>query len=160
MKKIFLGSDHAGFRLKEQIKNYLATKNIDFEDLGNLVYDPNDDYPKYAEKVALAVVKNHTKGILICGSSHGMCITANKIKGARAVSSRTLAEAEVVREHNDANIICFPGGQIKSRKKGLGIDFEVVKKIIDLWLKTKFSAAKRHLRRSRQIAAIERKYFK
>jgi len=160
MKKIYIGSDHAGFKLKEQIKNYLATKHVDFEDQGNLVFDPNDDYPQYAEAVALAVVKNKTKGILVCGSAHGMCITANKIPGARAVAVRSVAEAQVVREHNDANIICLPGGQLRSRKKGLGIEFNEVKKIVDLWLKTKFGAAKRHQRRSRQISKIEKKYFK
>jgi ribose 5-phosphate isomerase B len=159
-KKVYLGSDHAGFRLKELVKNYLATKNIEFEDQGNLVFDPNDDYPKFAEKVALAVVKNKSQGILFCGSAHGMCIVANKIPGARAAAVRSLAEAQIVRQHNNANILCLPGGKIKSRKKGLDLDFELVKKIVDLWLKTKPSAAKRHQRRLRQITKIEKKYFR
>src|SRR3989344_8411797 len=108
-KKIYLGSDHAGFKLKQKVEAWLHRKNIPYEDLGNRAYDPSDDYPDFAEIVAKRSVDEKSFGILICGSAQGMCIAANKIKGARAIVPYSLKEAKLSREHNHANIICLSG---------------------------------------------------
>src|SRR3989344_4375129 len=115
-KKIYLGSDHAGFHLKEKIKRWLEKHAVEAEDLGNKNFNPSDDYPDYAEKVARAVVKNNSLGILICGSAQGVCIAANKIKGARATIPFSLKEARLSREHTDANIICLSGWFVRYHK--------------------------------------------
>ena len=83
---IYLGADHRGFRLKEEIKKFLAEKNYQFEDMGNLAYDPNDDYTDFAKLVAKKVSEKpeENKGILICGSGVGVDIVANKFKGVRS----------------------------------------------------------------------------
>lgn len=149
---IYLGADHAGFRLKEQIKKYLHDQKLKFEDLGNLKLEKNDDYPEYGHKVAKAVAsEKDSMGILICGTSYGICIVANKVKGTRAVSVNTVREAKLSREHNNANILCLSGWDISINK---------AKKIIKAWLNTKFSTHPRHHRRVYQIKKIEDKEFK
>jgi RpiB/LacA/LacB family sugar-phosphate isomerase len=155
-KKIYLGSDHAGFKLKEKVKKWLKKENIAYQDLGNKVYNINDDYPDYAEKVGKAVVKNKSFGILICGSSEGICIAANKVKGIRAVSAFNSLTAKLSREHNDANIICLSGGGMKDQVKGMGLSFSKAKEIIKTFLDTSFSGEKRHVRRLNKIKRIER----
>ncbi len=144
---IYLGADHAGFRLKEQLKKFLSTKKLKFVDLGNFKLDKNDDYPEFGYKAANAVAKNpQNRGILICGSSFGVCIVANKVKGIRAVSICNIKDAKLSREHNDANVLCLSGWDLK---------LEMAKKIVDIWLKTKFNKAKRHLRRLAMIKRYE-----
>ena len=106
-RKIYLGADHAGFVLKEKVKRWLIEKKIAFEDLGNLVYDKEDDYPDFAEKVAKRVMQDGSKGILFCGSAEGIAIAANKVKGVRAVAVWDKKIAQLSREDNDANILCF-----------------------------------------------------
>ncbi|MFH1376887.1 MAG: ribose 5-phosphate isomerase B [Candidatus Woesearchaeota archaeon] len=147
MKKIYIGSDHAGFILKNSIKTHLTNKKHKFIDLGNLKYEKEDDYPDYAEEVAKKVAKEKTKGILICGSSHGVCIAANKIKGIRAVAINNTKDAKITREHNDANILCLSEWHLKEKEVG---------KIIDVWLKTNFRKDKRHIRRINKIKKLER----
>ncbi len=149
MKKdvIYLGADHAGFRLKEQIKKYLLAQKSMVIDLGNLKLDKNDDYPDFGYKVAKAVAKDkNSNGILICGSSFGVCIVANKVRGIRAVSIDNVKDAKLSREHNDANVLCLSGWNLK---------FDLAKKIIVVWLKTKFSNAPRHKRRLAKIRKYE-----
>jgi len=149
---VYLGADHAGFKLKEQIKKYFFTQKIKFQDLGNLKLQKNDDYPEYGYKVAKAVVKDkNNMGILICGTSYGICIVANKVKGIRAVSVKTVIEAKNSRQHNDSNIICLSGWETK---------IDLAKKIIKVWLDTTFSKGTRHQRRVNQIKKIENKEFK
>ena len=146
MKKIYLGADHAGFHLKEKIKAWMDKHAIAYEDLGNTAFNPDDDYPDYAEKVARAVVRNNSLGILICGSAQGVCIAANKIKGARAAIPYSLKEARLAREHNDANIICL---------SGWFIHFHKATKIVEKFLTTPFSEAPRHRRRVEKIKRLE-----
>jgi len=154
---IYLGADHAGFKLKQQIKNYLDKINQPYEDKGNLKLEKGDDYPDYGYKVAKAVARNKkAKGILICGSAFGVCIVANKIKGVRAVPVSSVKDAKLSREHNDANILCLAGGGMKKKIKGVGVDITEVKKIIKAWLNTPVSKAKRHHRRINKIKKIEK----
>ena len=149
---IYLGADHGGFKLKQAIIQYLANLNLEYKDLGNLKFKKDDDYPEYAYQVAKAVAKGKgTKGILICGTSYGVCIAANKVKGARAVSVNNIQDAKFSREHNDANILCLSGWDSSIIK---------AKKIIKAWLNTKFSTHPRHRRRVNQIKQIESKEFK
>jgi ribose 5-phosphate isomerase B len=149
--KIYIGSDHAGFKLKEAVKKYLSKRKYDFEDLGNLKLDPKDDYPDFGYKVAKKVIDNKGVGVLFCGSNHGVCIVANKVKGVRAVSVCDVRDAKKSREHNDSNVICLSGWDLSVGKAG---------KIIDAFLKTGFSKSVRHRRRVRKISRVERKEFK
>ena len=116
MKKIFISSDHAGFKLKEYIKIFLLKKKIDFQDLGPK-RDNNVDYPDYAHKVARKVKMNKNNvGILVCGSGTGMNIVANKHKNIRAAQCFNLKSTKLSRLHNDANIITL-GSRLLTKKK-------------------------------------------
>ncbi|MAF13707.1 MAG: ribose-5-phosphate isomerase [Parcubacteria group bacterium] len=160
--KVYLGADHAGWQLKEIIKKYLDQKKVSYQDLGNKVLDKNDDYPDYSLKVANAVIKDKKSlGILFCGSSAGACITANKVKGIRAASVRSLGEAKLARSDDDANIICLAGGQqVQQKVKNVGVSPALAKKIVTTWLDSSFSNAPRHKRRVGKIKKIETKNFK
>jgi ribose 5-phosphate isomerase B len=147
MKKIYLGADHAGFELKEKIKIWLVRKGIPYGDLGNQELNPNDDYPDYAIKVARRVAREKTLGILICGSAQGMCIAANKIKGARAAVPFSLKEARLSRWDNDANILCLSGWYYH---------FHKATKLIDIFLNTEFSDIERHIRRVKKVKGIDK----
>ena len=141
MKKIFISSDHAGFKLKEAIKVYLKLKKIKFYDLG-----PNNDnsvdYPDYAHKVAKKVKLNKKNiGILVCGSGTGMNIAANKHKNIRAAQCFDLKSTKLSRLHNDANIITL-GSRLLTKKKALSF--------ISIFLNTKFEGG-RHSKRIRKI---------
>ena len=141
MKKIFISSDHAGFKLKETIKDYLRIKKISFEDLGPNG-DSRVDYPDYAHKVARKVKLNRKNiGILVCGSGTGMNIAANKHKNIRAAQCFNLKSTKLSRLHNDANIITL-GSRLISKKNAL--------KFISIFLNTKFDGG-RHLRRVKKI---------
>lgn len=155
MKNIYLGADHAGFHLKEKVKRWLDQQHVSYKDLGNVFYDPDDDYPDFAAVVGKAVVKNNTKGLLFCGSAEGICIAANKIPGIRAVAVWDVRMAKQSRSHNDANILCLSGGGTLKKVPGLGLSFEQAKKIIHVWLSTPFSGASRHVRRIKKIARLE-----
>ncbi|MEM4263337.1 MAG: ribose 5-phosphate isomerase B [Candidatus Woesearchaeota archaeon] len=146
--KIYLGADHAGFKLKEAVKNYLKKEKHDITDKGNTKLVMTDDYPDYAYKVAKAVAESKGKamGILFCGSSHGICIAANKVKGIRAVAVANERDAKLTREHNDANVLCLSGWNTPPAK---------AKKIIRVWLKTEFTYEPRHVRRIKKILLIE-----
>ena len=141
MKKIFISSDHAGFNLKETIKDYLTTKEIEFEDLGPKNAN-SVDYPDYAHKVARKVKLNKsTVGILVCGSGTGMNIAANKHKNVRAAQCFNLKSTKLSRLHNDANIITL-GSRLISKKNAL--------KFVGVFLNTKFDGG-RHLKRVKKI---------
>ncbi|MBI4147193.1 RpiB/LacA/LacB family sugar-phosphate isomerase [Candidatus Woesearchaeota archaeon] len=147
MKKIYIGADHAGFVLKEKIREWLEHKHVPYIDVGNKKLDPKDDYPDFAAALAKRVVADKSLGILICGSAQGMCITANKIKGARAVIPYSLREARLSKEHNNANIICLSGWFAHLHKS---------KRMIELFLTTGFSQEPRHARRLEKIKRLER----
>ena len=141
MKKIFISSDHAGFKLKEEIKSHLSKKKISFKDMGPY-NDDRVDYPDYAKKLAKRVKdKKSDIGILVCGSGTGMAISANKIKGIRAAVCYNFMSTRLSRQHNNANIIAL-GARLT--KKSLTI------KLVELFLKTKFEGG-RHLKRIKKI---------
>jgi len=149
---IYLGSDHAGFKLKQQIIQYLDKQKLEYKDLGNLKLEKGDDYPIFGYKVAKAVAKDKkAKGVLICGTSYGMCIIANKVKGARAVSVKEVKDAVEIRKHNDANIMCLSGWGTPAKK---------AEKMINKFLNTEFEAKARRIRRINKIKKIENREFK
>ncbi|MEN9626275.1 MAG: hypothetical protein RL557_603, partial [archaeon] len=132
--KIYLGSDHAGFALKQKIKIFLTKNKIPHEDLGDFSQNNTDDYPDFIIPVAKKVAQeNQTKGIIIGGSGQGEAITANRIKGVRAVVyyGKNLNIIKLSREHNDANILSL-GARFLSEKEAL--------KAVEVWLKTSFKA--------------------
>ena len=141
MKKIFLSSDHAGYKLKELIKLHLNKKKVKYTDLGP--YNSNRaDYPDYAHKVAKKVkINNNHVGILVCGSGIGMNITANKHKNIRAAQCFNLRSTKLSRLHNDANIITL-GSRLLTKKIALNC--------VSVFLDTKFEGG-RHKKRIKKI---------
>ncbi len=147
--KIYFASDHAGFEMKEKLKEFLKEKGYEVEGLGDFVYDKQDDYPDFIFKAAKAVAEDEgSKGIILGGSGQGEAIAANKVKGIRAVVYYGGPEdiVKLSREHNDANILSL-GARFLSE--------EEAKKVVDLWLKTPFSGEERHQRRIQKIKDFE-----
>ena len=141
MKKIFISSDHAGYKLKELIKNYLDKKKITYNDLGPK-NDNRVDYPDFAHKVAKKVKMNKDNfGILICGSGMGMNIAANRHKNIRAAQCYNFKSTKLSRLHNDANIITL-GSRLMTIKNALSC--------VDVFLNTKFEGG-RHAKRIKKI---------
>ena len=146
MLKIAIGSDHAGFQLKEEIKKYLKESEYDFEDFGT-DSEERADYPDFAAKVANAVSKKiYPKGILICVTGIGMSIVANKFPEVRAALCYDVTTAKLSREHNDANILTI-GARM--------IDQEKTKEIVKVWLTTEFLGG-RYEKRIEKIKEIEK----
>jgi ribose 5-phosphate isomerase B len=146
--KIAIGTDHGGFELKEHVKKFLQDRGFEVTDLGTNSTE-SVDYPEYALKVAEAVATGQVKrGVLICGTGIGMCITANKVKGVRAALCPDVFSAKMSREHNDANILCLGG---RTLKKELALD------ILETWLNSNFEGG-RHQRRIDQISEYEQKH--
>ena len=132
--KIAIGADHAGFQFKEDLKEYLINNGYEVMDFGAITFDENDGFPDYAIPVALSVSKNENeRGVLVCGSGIGVSIAANKVKGVRAVNCTCEEFAKLSRQHNDTNVICFPGRFL---------DINEAKKYLDVWLKTEFLGGK------------------
>ena len=141
MKKIFISSDHAGFKLKENIKSFLKKKKYSFIDLGP-DNDNRVDYPDYAHSVSKKVkINKNNRGILVCGSGMGMNIAANRHKNIRAAQCYNVKSTKLSRLHNDANIITL-GSRLLSKKNALNC--------VSIFLKTKFEGG-RHLKRIKKI---------
>lgn len=146
--KIAVGSDHAGFDLKEKVRQYLAGKGFVVEDLGTKS-SASVDYPDFAQKVAEAVAaKKADFGVVVCGTGLGVAMSANKVRGIRAAPCNDTLSARFARSHNDANVLTL-GARI--------IDEVTAHKILDTWLSTPFEGG-RHQRRVDKITAIEDKY--
>jgi ribose 5-phosphate isomerase B len=145
MEKIIIGSDHAGFRLKRAIKNYLKELGYENEDIGT-DSEESCDYPDFAYKVAAKVAETGGRGIIICGTGIGSCIAANKVKGVRAALAFDEYTARMSREHNNSNVLCL--GERTTRE-------EMAKKIVKIWLETPFSNEGRHRRRVEKIMKLE-----
>lgn len=145
--KVYLGTDHAGFELKEKIKEYLIGKGYDVIDCGNETHDPNDDYPDFIKIVAENVAKDEKSyGVCFGKSGAGECIVANKFTNIRAFLAMNEKNVKLAREHNNANIICF-GSEL--------INFEQAKTLTEIFFKTTFLNEERHIRRIKKIANIE-----
>ena len=145
---IFLGSDHAGFALKEQIKNDLVESGHDVQDLGATTLDPDDDYPTFARHVAEAVAAQPDSfGILSCGNAVGVCVVANKTKGVRAGVGFSIEAAHTMRNDDDANVLCIPGR--------IPI-MDDASEILKTFLETPFSNEERHVRRIKVIESLSR----
>jgi len=144
--KIALGSDHAGFELKEKLKRSLTARGIEVEDQGTHSTD-SVDYPDFARKVGEEVAAGKVeRGILVCGSGIGMAIAANKVPGVRAANLTSEQEAQLSREHNDLNVLAL-GARLVDEQKAF--------QIVDRWLFTPFSGG-RHAQRVEKISQIER----
>lgn len=153
IKKIFIGTDHAGFEYKEAIKKALIQDGYDVEDKGALKYDSQDDYPDFIYPVAVEVAKDpdNLKGIVLGGSGEGEALLANKVKGIRAVIGFSEFVVIASREHNDGNILSLGARTISK---------DDVIKFVRLWLKTPFSDNERHRRRIDKIKNIEERLYK
>jgi ribose 5-phosphate isomerase B len=139
--KIVVGSDHAGFELKQNIIEHLSERNMNYVDFGTNCLD-SVDYPDYAKKVAEEVnSKDLIMGILVCGSGQGMAMTANRFKNVRAAICHNSDVAKVSRQHNDANVLCL-GSRF--------IDISEAIKCVDVFLSTDFEG-ERHLKRINKI---------
>ena len=140
-KTVCIASDHAGFSLKEEIKDFLVNKKVSIFDIGPFS-DKSVDYPDYAKKLGNRVkLKKSDVGILVCGSGTGMAISANKIKTIRAAVCYNLKSTRLSRQHNNANIIAL-GSRLTKKKLSL--------KLVEVFLKTKFEGG-RHLKRIKKI---------
>jgi len=142
-----IASDHAGFEAKEKVKKIV-------EDLGHMPVDfgthsdESVDYPEFAVQVAEKIDSGeHDKGILICGSGQGVCMTANKYANVRAGLVYDEQSAKMTRQHNDANILCLPGRMLDEKE---------LENIVAIWLKTGFEGG-RHERRTKKITSLTQK---
>lgn len=145
IKVVGLASDHAGFKLKEFVKQYLTEKGIPFKDYGTNSED-SCDYPDFAHALAQGMEKGEVyPGIGICGSGEGIAMTLNKHQDIRAGLAWIPEIAHLIRQHNDANVLVMPGRFI---------DHEMARKIMDEFLSTNFEGG-RHQRRVEKIAIHE-----
>jgi ribose 5-phosphate isomerase B len=144
--RIAVGSDHAGFHLKEHVRQVLEAEGHDVVDVGTVSPD-SVDYPRYAEEASRLVADGEAeRAVLACGSGVGVSIVANKIQGVRAFNAHDPSEAEMARRHNDANVVALSGSRVKP---------EQADRIVAAFLRTSFEGG-RHARRVGQIADVER----
>lgn len=145
--RIAIGSDHAGYPLKEALKRELKGTGVEVEDVGT-EDETSTDYPDYAERVAGQVVSGRSdRGILICGTGIGMAMAANKVRGIRAASVTDETGARLARQHNDANVLTL-GGRVTPP--------DTAARLVRIFLDTPFEGG-RHQRRVDKITALERK---
>lgn len=147
-QKIFLGSDHAGYNLKEDVKKYLQEEGYEIEDIGAHRLNLKDDYPDFIFPVAKEVAKNAgSKGIIFGASGQGEAIAANRMKGIRAAVyyGSNLEIVELSRTHNNANILSL-GARFLTKEQAI--------KAVNLWLATSFSNEERHTRRIKKLDKV------
>ena len=148
--RVAIGSDHAGFDLKEDVKRLLSEQGINFMDFGTHSTD-SVDYPDFAHAVALAVAVGRAEiGIVVDGAGIGSAMTANKVPGVRAASCPDEATARNSREHNDANVLTL-GARLISKEK--------MAQVVKAFLASEITE-ERHRRRVRKIVRVERKYYR
>ena len=143
---IYIGADHRGHSLKASLKKFLEKSGHDVFDVGNIAFDPKDNYPDFAKKVAKKVAQNkNSRGITICASGAGVCIAANRMKGIRAVLGHDTLLARASRKDDDTNVLC------------IGSDFvtlQQAKKVISAWLNTPFEKIPRRVRRIKRLDSM------
>ena len=143
--KIAVGSDHAGYHLKEHVKGALSAAGHDVLDVGTSSAE-SVDYPAFAERAARLVADGEVdRAVLACGSGVGVSIVANKVAGVRAVNAHDASEAEMARRHNDANVVALSGARLAP---------DTAAAIVDRFLRTTFEGG-RHARRVGQIAELD-----
>jgi len=148
--KIFLGSDHKGFHLKEKVFAYLVKHGYEVEDVGDKTLDMDDDFPEFAHAAALQVIgsiDDDPRSILLCGGGQGMAIAANRFRGIRASVIWDAFEAKMTRNDNDSNILCLPARILEN-------DDKAWQGILETWLNTPFANAVRYKRRNAQIDEV------
>jgi len=145
--RVYLGSDHAGFELKEHLATQLAAHGHEVQDLGPASYNPEDDYPAYCLNVAAHVMADAgSLGVVVGGSGNGEQISANKVRGVRAALAWSVETAQLARRHNDANVVAI-GARMHTPEEAVAI--------VGVFLDTPFSGDERHARRIAQIAVYE-----
>jgi ribose 5-phosphate isomerase B len=143
--KIALGSDHAGFALKEHLKQILVRPGMEVEDMGTNSSEMVD-YPDYARKVSEAVRDGKAdRGVLVCATGIGVCIAANKVQGIRAAAPWSPETARLSRAHNDVNVLCLSGRHMERA---------LAEELLEIWLRTPFDGG-RHQRRVDKVHAME-----
>ncbi|MDD2483379.1 MAG: RpiB/LacA/LacB family sugar-phosphate isomerase [Candidatus Shapirobacteria bacterium] len=147
MSLIYVGADHRGFNLKKKIVEYLRGMDYEIKDLGANIYDKDDDYNEISVELAEKVVRENTKGILLCGSGVGVCLAANKVLGTRAALCTSQKQARLAREDSDANILCLATDLVSEED-----NLEVAK----TFLETVFSSEERFIRRINKIKEYEK----
>lgn len=146
--RIVIGSDHAGFALKNDLVRWLDQRGLCCCDVGPHSYDVADDYPDYARVLGEALVRGDGDlGIMVCGTGVGSSIALNKISGIRAAACSDTYSARLSRQHNDANVLC-----LGERVVGTGL----ARELVTTWLEAAFSGEERHRRRVEKVAALER----
>lgn len=144
--RVHLGTDHAGFELKNRIAEWLTAHGHEPVDHGAHTYDAADDYPPFCVAAAQGAVDEGTLGIVIGGSGNGEQIAANKVRGARAALAWNVETARLAREHNDAQVVSI-GGRMHTEDEALAI--------VEAFLTTPFSGEARHQRRIDLLATYE-----
>jgi len=142
LRMIYLGSDHAGFDLKEKVKSWLKEMDIEYQDVGPQKFNSEDDYPLFAKPVAQMVSQGLGEGILVCDTGEGMTIAANRFPGVRATLVTDELTASRSKEHNNSNLLV------------LGAELQIpdqAKRFLEIWLETPFSNEERHQRRLGEI---------
>lgn len=146
--RIYVGADHRGFELKEQIKSWLTEQGYEVEDVGNYIFDPEDDYVDFAVKVAELVEggEEHERGILLCGSGHGVEMVANRFGNVRAILGFNSEVTVQGREHEDANLLVLPSEWVTE---------DEAKERVRLFLETERSNNEKYLRRRARVANLK-----
>jgi RpiB/LacA/LacB family sugar-phosphate isomerase len=146
--RVALASDHAGYELKEKVKEYLRSLGVEIQDLGAFSAAQSVDYPDYAAAAAARVSDGTAdRAVLICATGAGMCITANKVPGIRAVAGWEPEIVRLSRAHNDANVLCLPGRFMEAK---------TAQELVKIWLVTAFDGG-RHQHRGDKISALEKR---
>lgn len=142
--KVAIGSDHAGYKMKENLKKHLISKNVEVIDLG-ATSEESVDYPEFGEKVGKEITtKDYDFGVVVCGTGIGISIAANKVKGVRAALVHDVETATLAKEHNNANILAIGGRNT---------DFDLANDMIDSFMEAKFE--ERHQKRIDLITNME-----
>lgn len=149
----YIGADHRGFQLKNEIVEMIKNDGYSVVDMGNAIYDETDDYPDFAAKVAERVGRDaeNSRGILICGSGVGVCVVANKFMNVRAALVGSGDQAFDSKNDDNTNVLCLGANYM---------NVEQAKKIVLAWMQTPFSGEARHVRRLRKIDRIELQHLK
>ncbi len=143
--KVYVGADHNGYALKSSLVSYLSRSGYEVVDLGDDHFDPEDDFPTYAQKVAVSVLGSEdtgARGILLCGSGQGVCIAANRMKGIRAALGYNRESVRSSRNDDDVNVLCLPARELDKTEMYV---------LAETFLNTKFAAAPRYIRRIKQL---------